>query len=579
MPLLRQLNIEGFRGCPESITVDFCRPKGGEGLSAIILGDNGTGKSTIIDAIVLALLGTYISNKRLRSASVPSLLNLRGPSRSAVVNVVFDDNTSIAASLQLDDTEGFQCISPGHPQFQLAPIALRRKDILTFLETPEEQRQIVFLDFFRYGLSGPPLPDSEETRELKELQLRLKNERRSVLGTLLTRLNISPDNAPKTPEELDQFVRTHVYRGLSRRQRSAMEFRGQNLRLNPELVALAKELTRLADQVRECQRKISKSKAALATPRPDLKNEVSNFFAATQDEISRWFLSISTSRSFVKRVLLVLGEISDMSLSVKLELVNGHVCTPHNILSEANLDLLALLLFLAVAKEASKRGQAPVLMLDDVLQSVDASIRVAFAEFLLNEFKGWQIIITVHDRLWHSQLREIFRRAGHQFVEHNLSRWGFQTGFVLQEPTGEIDLRLQKAIDQSDVHGMCGIAGLLLEAMCDRMSVPLEVSVVRRREDKYTLGDLWPGVSKKLKKTNAKEAAGEVDRWIHLRNLVGAHFNEWAQALSASEAEQFAAATLSLYRCMKCTACKAWLEPSGRDVWQCRCGSTTLRSA
>jgi predicted ATP-binding protein involved in virulence len=58
MPFLRQLTVERFRGAPGRIAVDFCRPKGGEGVSAIILGDNGTGKSTIVDAIELALQGT-----------------------------------------------------------------------------------------------------------------------------------------------------------------------------------------------------------------------------------------------------------------------------------------------------------------------------------------------------------------------------------------------------------------------------------------------------------------------------------------------------------------------------------------
>lgn len=423
------------------------------------------------------------------------------------------------------------------------------------------------------------MPDSEEVRGFKDRQLELKNERRSVVSKLLAKLNLPQDKPPRTTEELEQFIRTHVYHGRSRQALSAAKLGSRNPRLNPELIALANHITRITDQLRECKKKIAEAKSSIALPRPNQLSAAGCFFAATQDEISRWFLDISTSRSFVKRVLLVLGEISDMSLSVKLELVNGQICTPHNILSEANLDLLALLLFLAVAKEASKRGQASVLMLDDVLQSVDASIRVAFAEFLLSEFKDWQIIITVHDRLWHSQLREMFRRAGHQFVEHSLSRWDFEKGFVLREPTGEIDVRLQNAIDQSDIAGMCGIAGMLLEAMCDRMSVPLEVAVVRRREDRYTLGDLWPGVFKRLRKTDAQGPANDVDRWIHLRNLVGAHFNEWAQALSESDAEQFATAALSLYRSVKCSSCKAWLEPCGKDLWQCRCGSTTLRSS
>jgi len=107
--------------------------------------------------------------------------------------------------------------------------------------------------------------------------------------------------------------------------------------------------------------------------------------------------------------------------------------------------------------------------------------------------------------------------------------------------------------------------------------VTLEVSVVRRKEDKYTLGDLWPGVCKKLKKTTAKNESADVERWIHLRNLVGAHFNEWAQSLAITDAEQFALATLSLFWKVFCQQCKTWIEPAGRDTWQCRCGMATLR--
>jgi hypothetical protein len=162
-------------------------------------------------------------------------------------------------------------------------------------------------------------------------------------------------------------------------------------------------------------------------------------------------------------------------------------------------------------------------------------------------------------------------------VEHTLTKWDFNTGFIVREPSHDLDQRLQIAIDHSDVHSMCGISGLLLEMLCERLSVILEVSVVRRKEDKYTLGDLWPGVSKKLKKTTANHETLDVERWIHLRNLVGAHFNEWAQSLTVGEAEQFASATLSLFRKCNCQRCRTWVEPTGRDTWQCRCCVTTLR--
>jgi hypothetical protein len=75
-----------------------------------------------------------------------------------------------------------------------------------------------------------------------------------------------------------------------------------------------------------------------------------------------------------------------------------------------------------------------------------------------------------------------------------------------------------------------------LEAICNRLSWTLPISVIRRKDDNYTLGDLWPGVQKVLRKTNIQSTSQEVDKWLHLRNLVGAHYNEWALSTSNEEA-------------------------------------------
>ena len=132
------------------------------------------------------------------------------------------------------------------------------------------------------------------------------------------------------------------------------------------------------------------------------------------------------------------------------------------------------------------------------------------------------------------------------------------------------------ANQQGDVETSCALCGLLLEAVCQRMSWVLCTSVTRRKDDKYTLGDLWPGVAKKLKKTNAAQCGEEVDKWIHLRNLVGAHYNEWAQSLSMSDAEGFCKAVCALYKAVFCKACYSWVEEKTNDDFVCRCGSVQV---
>ena len=131
------------------------------------------------------------------------------------------------------------------------------------------------------------------------------------------------------------------------------------------------------------------------------------------------------------------------------------------------------------------------------------------------------------------------------------------------------------------MYQICAEAGLLLERCCNHLSHTLPISVTRRRDDRYTLGDLWPGVLKSLKNTSAKGPAVEVDRWLHLRNLLGAHFNEWANTLSRLESEAFGIAVRDLTQLLWCAKCENWVDAVRVGVskitgWSCRCGRTAV---
>ena len=132
-------------------------------------------------------------------------------------------------------------------------------------------------------------------------------------------------------------------------------------------------------------------------------------------------------------------------------------------------------------------------------------------------------------------------------------------------------------MDIGDTTGICSQSGLLLEAICNKLSWKLSISVTRRKDDKYTLGDLWPGVYKILRRTNIQVPAEKVDKWLHLRNLVGAHYNEWAQSVSDQEARYFGETVLELFNLVRCPKCLRWVDELHQGkVWQCRCSLTRV---
>lgn len=339
---------------------------------------------------------------------------------------------------------------------------------------------------------------------------------------------------------------------------------------DPIVHNLVKEIREVTQQIKNLQqqkKKIQQYEAKFA--RESIVKEV---ISKAESRITESFQAISRC-DFLDKIELLCGDISATSLSINVHLKNGRCCSPHHIFSEANLDLLVLLVFLSLAKEAAEKTQAKFLILDDVLQSVDSTIRVSIVDYLLKEFSDWQLIFTVHDRLWRSQLCDLFRRNNHEFIESEIVRWNFDNGPTIFNTSKDIDYFLLEAIEAGQVVNICSQAGLLLEEVCDKLSSILPTSIIRKKGDKYTLGDLWPGIYKTLKKTNMKVVVDEVDKWLHLRNLVGAHYNEWARSLSLQEAQLFAEAVLHIFWEVRCNKCFRWIEPLGSQGkhWACRC--------
>ena len=83
---------------------------------------------------------------------------------------------------------------------------------------------------------------------------------------------------------------------------------------------------------------------------------------------------------------------------------------PRAFLSEGHLDSLGLCLFLAAVRIFNPPGS--LLVLDDVLTSIDKEHRRRVGELLLTEFKDFQIILTTHDDHWNELLQSSARAMG-----------------------------------------------------------------------------------------------------------------------------------------------------------------------
>ena len=214
---VKRLSISGFRGAPMPLVLDFVQNPRSKPASAILVGDNGTGKSTIVDALELALQGTFIRGTSLTAINQPSPLSLSALGEAAIT-VDVDDGTEIKKRIWKDEFGSVHCSPEAHPSYGWCPTVLRRKDILAFLNSSLVQRQMFFLDYF--SRPDDDLRNRESDFETLTIErIRIKKARRAVIAELADELHVTPEDIPNGTKQFEAFLKEYIYKGLSPKQR------------------------------------------------------------------------------------------------------------------------------------------------------------------------------------------------------------------------------------------------------------------------------------------------------------------------------------------------------------------------
>jgi hypothetical protein len=253
----------------------------------------------------------------------------------------------------------------------------------------------------------------------------------------------------------------------------------------------------------------------------------------------------------------------------------GRRSDPRGHYSEGHLDSLGLCLFLAIRRlHHTQYPDLALLVLDDVLHSVDADHRRRTAKMIVEEFRDHQILITTHDPLWFEHLKVVTRNKG--FVLQRIAFWTIEDGPTLSDYVAEYEWLVSSAAKGAKPADKVITAGRLLEETLQNLCHNLCVSVPFRRCGDYTIDPLWTNFVKMAKGNTefwgvAHEYLDEIEALRMLRNLVGAHWNEWAQQLTPSEAEDFCNAVLGLRTASYCDECGDFIERIAQldGVWSC----------
>lgn len=242
--------------------------------------------------------------------------------------------------------------------------------------------------------------------------------------------------------------------------------------------------------------------------------------------------------------------------------------------SEGHQDSMGLCLYLALAERLTK-GIIDLIILDDVVMSVDADHRRNICEVLSTTFPGNQFLITTHDRTWANQLR-LMKVVDTKGMVH-FYNWRVATGPQV-DSDADIWGRIAADLQKEDVSSAAGKLRQNCEQffamVCDNLQAP----VIFKLSGTYELGNVLDGAISQYFKLlgKAKVAAKswgrdeEFQKLLEFENIAQSiyartnaerwsmnpaiHYTNW-ENLSKADFQPLVDAFRDLYGVFTCTKC------------------------
>ena len=283
------------------------------------------------------------------------------------------------------------------------------------------------------------------------------------------------------------------------------------------------------------------------------------------------------------------------ALNFEVDFMGRGTHPPHALHSEGHQDSMGVCLFLALNEELVK-GNLGLIVLDDVMMSVDTGHRKDICRLLAEHFAECQFVITTHDRTWAKQLRQEGIVEGNQAIE--FTGWTVETG---PNTHRQMDLweTIQAHLNLDDVNGAAFRLRRGTEDFFEEVCNALGAQITYNSGMQWQLDDWLPAVMDEyrdlLKRGRGaalswddKDALAAFDelesvrKQIYKRTYVeqwsinaSVHYNNW-ENMSKEDFSPVVDAFRDLQDLFTCSTCGRLLDKlprkGGPEVAKCPCG-------
>lgn len=295
------------------------------------------------------------------------------------------------------------------------------------------------------------------------------------------------------------------------------------------------------------------------------KAKVQEIYNTIQTDIQRFYSMLHPNEEHQNVELMVMLE-RRASTELKIDSFGRIGEDPRALTSEGHLDSLGLCIFLAFVKKFNHG--CSLVILDDVVTTIDAGHRDRLAELLLKEFKDYQLIITTHDGIWYKELanKQITFKRQNNFINLQISRWTLDSGPVL-EPYKTKWEKIETKLLNNDKSGAGNEGRIYLEWLLKEICEKMEIPITFKRNQKYTVSELYDPAEKwikeKLKNSDLKEAILNSFKDLRSTTFMGnllSHDNIEIENLSIEEVKNFCNLVHNLHNIFLCPECQKFLK-------------------
>ena len=201
-------------------------------------------------------------------------------------------------------------------------------------------------------------------------------------------------------------------------------------------------------------------------------------------------------------------------LDFKVDFYGRGTHHPRALHSEGHQDSMGLCLYLALNKKISE-GKVKLVILDDVVMSIDSGHRRNVCKLLNEHFPDQQFIITTHNRTWARQLRTDAVVKSKNMVE--FKGWSVDTGPRFTQ-NGEVWDEIHKKLGENEIAAAAHQLREHAEFFYENACTSLRAEVCYKGDGRWELGDFLTG-AKKAYRENIKHAKKTASSWNKQEDL------------------------------------------------------------